>query len=444
MNVLRNVFPYFEGVGRPSLTLAAVSPAWRFYVFAATEVTVGGLCFHNNEDALVITVRKSCPLPPIAWWPVAGRVVIRTEPTCLEVTGQLLELLKVPWSGASVAGLEVVSSEELDDVVQEALFGVLSLLRSTLEVLEVDYLGSCHSLCQLSELRSLRRLILNSYGGEIQLLANAVADLPLDVLEIRDCKTFLPSSKIAARQPPLRMLVLENSNVFSDTVATWPNVDFVERLNLLGCRNIDSIDTGRFPRLRALLLARSGVLMETITSLGTCSCLRVINLAGCRMIKNVNVLATLSSLEELFLHETGVTSDGIVELGRCTSLEKVNLGGCWGVTTVNCLGRLENLKELHLWNTGVTDKGIVGLRNCSSLVELVLDECAGITDVSVLGGLPNLRFLSLLQTEVDAFGIAELCRCPKLETLALAGTRVASPPKLWNHDAIIRFLQTLL
>ncbi|CAG9581702.1 hypothetical protein LMJF_34_0020 [Leishmania major strain Friedlin] len=341
-----------------------------------------------------------------------------------------------------VTRVELTSDDEVDDVVQREILDILCLLQN--EVISLR-LGKLHMKnAELApRLPLMNSLSLDSCDGGIEKFISALSTAA-EILEISDC--FCLSDAMFESMPTTEVhrLVLDNTNVATSWLEHLKCTHSVQTLSLMDCCKIDALRVSAFPELRRLLLCRTPIASESLKGVEKCSHLRIVNLGGCQEIVDVNAFGALKQLRELFLHETSVTNAGIAALADCERLEKLNLGGCVHVSNVNHLGSLVNLLELHLWSTKVTNSGIEGLASCCSLMELVLDDCVRITDVLPLGCLQSIRWLSLIGTEVDARGVKGLIHCQKLETLALGGTRIAHPPKLWRHEAIVEYLENLI
>lgn len=438
---LREIDGYFgrdsEASVQRSLMMAALSPVARREVLATSGMRLGKTDFFINHDGLFIRVAAEGPIPPVAWWNYEGAVSVSSNNSSVTAC-ELIEYLKEAWVSAEICCVKMDNEDEIGEREQMCLLRTLHALSNDLVDLRLEnfYL---HDNDQLPFCRHLRSLVLKGFRGSLKKWSKILNSSAKQV-EISDTVAFTEDSLAHIGGSMLYRLVLDNTNVTMPHLEQLKCARTLTTLSLVDCRRIDSFDAASFPKLRLLLLGRTPISSGRLTSVEECSHLRLINLGGCGAITDINVLGQLKELREVFVHETSVTNDGIAGLAECENLEKLNLGGCRFVSDVSHLGRLTALKELHLWSTRVTNAGVQGLCNCISLTELVLDDCIHITSVSPLALLPSLRWLSLIGTEVNTQGIRELIQCPNLETLALAGTRVENPPKLWQHQAIVEYL----
>ncbi|CBZ30137.1 hypothetical protein, unknown function [Leishmania mexicana MHOM/GT/2001/U1103] len=420
--------------------LASLSAAARKVALMGEGLTIGSVSFRSSGTEMNVTIVSDGPPPPVGWWCYSGTVTVAAHNTPLGACG-VISTLKNAWSVCRVTRVELTSDDEVDAVVQRQILDILGLLQNDVVSL---CLGKLHMKnADLAPcLTSLNSLSLNGCDGEIEKWLSALSPAA-EIIEISDCFSFSAATFQCMLTTAVRRLVLDNTNVAASCLEHLKCTHSVQTLSLMGCRKIDALQVSAFPELRRLLLCRTPIASESMEGIEKCRHLQIVNLGGCQEIVDVNVFGALKQLRELFLHETSVTNAGIAGLADCERLEKLNLGGCIHVSNINHLGRLVNLLELHLWSTKVTNSGIEGLASCCSLVELVLDDCVRITDVMPLGCLQSIRWISLIGTEVDARGVKGLIHCQKLETLALGGTRIAHPPKLWRHEAIVEYLENL-
>ncbi|GET92090.1 hypothetical protein, unknown function [Leishmania tarentolae] len=427
---------------RRQLMYACLSPAARALGLMTIEgLTIGAVLFRQEETEMNITIVKDESPPPVGWWRFSGDVTVASHNAPWCACG-VISVIRNAWCACRVRRVELTSDDDVDDVVQGQVLRTLCLLENDVVSL---HLGKVYIKDdQLTRfLRRLNVLSLDGCDGRIEKWMGCLSKTA-EVVKISDC--FCVSEATLACMPAatVRHLTLDNTNVTASHLNHLKWTDYLQTLSLMDCRKIHSLQIGAFPELRRLFLCRTPIENESLKGVESCSHLRIVNLGGCQEVNDVNVLGALKQLRELFLHGTGVTDGGIAAIASCEGLEKLNLGGCISISDVNHLGRLANLLELHLWSTRVTNAGIRGLASCCAMVELILDDCVRITDVSPLGCLQSLRWLSLIGTEVDAHGVKALIQSQKLETLALGGTRIAHPPKLWSHEAIVEYLENFL
>jgi Leucine-rich repeat (LRR) protein len=419
--------------------MAAMSHFTRRETLNSSGLQFGPVKVFISSEGVSINVCEECSIPPIGWWNIEGPVSVSAN--CASLTAcKLIALLKRSWCQASITRVELSHEDEVGEQVQEKIIHTLGILRDDLIDLRLGnfYLSDEG---EVPDFTHLRTLLLTDFSGPIQKWSPTLNN-SVERVEICDTVAFTSSSFAHLEDNIWYRLILDNTNITTSNLKQLRCTHTLKTLSLIDCRRIDSFDAAMFPELRLLLLGRTPISSDWLTGIETCRHLHLINLGGCRAITDINVLGQLKEIREIFAHETNVTNSGIAGLAACENLEKLNLGGCRNISNVNHLGCLTALKELHLWSTKVSNSGIRDLSCCSSLTELVLDDCTHITDVSSLGHLPSLRWLSLIGTEVDGHGIKELLHCRSLETLALAGTRIDKPPKLWRHATIIEFLST--
>ncbi|KAG5493770.1 hypothetical protein JKF63_01602 [Porcisia hertigi] len=444
--LLAEVRRFHEGGGRTSflqrrdLMLASLSPAARKMALITEGLSIGSVCFRNIGTEMKIEIAAEVPPVPIGWWCYTGTATVEAHNAPLGACA-IISAIKTLWPMCTVTRIALAHDDEVSALAQRKILKTLNSLQN--EVLSL-YLGKLHSENNDFDLSltALHTLFLEGCDGGIEKWVRALSAVT-ERVEITDCFSFPDTAFATNSAVALRRLVLDNTNVSVSCLGQLKCADSLQTLSLMDCRKIDTLEIGAFPELRVLLLGRTPIASESLKGAQRCVHLRIVNLGGCQGISDVNVLGALKELRELFLHETCVTNSGIAALASCERLEKINLGGCIYISDVNHLGGLPNLLELHLWNTKVTNSGISGLGLCCSLVELVLDNCIRITDVSSLRHLHSIRWLSLIGTEVDGRGVRELLHCQKLETLALGGTRIDHPPKLWRHEAIVEYLESL-
>ncbi|CBZ37485.1 hypothetical protein, unknown function [Leishmania donovani] len=444
--LLTEVCQFHEGGERSPLStrrrlmLASLSPATRKLALTGEGLTIGSVSFRNGGTEMNITIANDGPPPPVGWWRYSGTVTVAGHNAPLGACG-VISTVKNAWSVCRVTRVELTSDDGVDAVVQRQILYILGLLQN-------EVISLCLGKLRMKNadlapcLPSLNSLSLYGCDGRIEKWLSALSTAA-EIVEISDCFSLSDATFKSMPTTSVDRLVLDNTNVAASFLEHLKCRHSVRTLSLMDCRKIDTSQVGAFPQLRRLLLCRTPVASESLEGVEKCHHLQIVNLGGCQEVVDVNVLGALKQLRELFLHETSVTNAGIAALANCKRLEKLNLGGCVHVSNVNHLGRLANLLELHLWSTKVTNSGIEGLASCCSLVELVLDDCVRITDVLPLGCLQSIRWLSLIGTEVEAPGVKGLIHCEKLETLALGGTRIAHPPKLWRHEAIVEYLGNL-
>ncbi|KPA81975.1 hypothetical protein ABB37_03159 [Leptomonas pyrrhocoris] len=439
--LLREINAFFENADQSSTRrtqmVGALSPAARHEILITSGLQFGEIRVFIDPKGIAITVTAECSVPLIGWWNYEGDVTITSSGASITAC-ELISVVKRSWSHSRICRVELKHQDEVEVKVQEKILHSLSILRHDLVDLRLEnfYLSANDALPAFNQLRSI---FLTGFSGPVQSWSEAL-NSSAERVEICDTTAFTTESFSYLEDNTLYRLILDNTNVAVSNLDQLKCARALETLSLIDCRKINSFDAASFPELRVLLLGRTPISSDTMTGIETCRHLKLINLGGCREITDINVLGKLKEIREIFVHETNVTNDGIVGLTGCENLEKLNLGGCRHISDVNHLGCLTALKELHLWSTKVSNQGIHGLCHCSSLTELVLDDCTRITDVTSLGWLPSLRWLSLLGTEVNSDGIKELIHCRNIETLALAGTRVDRPPKLWRHEAIMEYL----
>lgn len=425
---------------RLSLMLAALSPAARRAALFSNGIQLGCFNFRRTGACLQVRITGEAAVPPVEWWPITGDVSVEAE-RAPQTARSFIQCSGSSWRRSTVTSLELTCDDEVLDDARRQVLQTLGGLQNTLTHLLLTRFTICADEV-LPHFTRLRTLLLDGCGSCVNRWTGALGSMT-ERLEITDCHALTDDSLAKMPETRLHRLVLDGTNASSTCVEALPRAASLRTLSLIDCRNIDALSVGDFGELRLLLLGRTPLTSDLLKGIEKCRHLTLINLGGCRGITDLNVLGELKELRELFAHETSVTNTGILALANCDSLEKLNLGGCTRVSDVNHLGALQGLSELHLWSTKVTNAGIRQLSSCRSLTELVLDDCIKITDVTPLQHLQALRWLSLIGTSVNGNGVKELAYCAKLETLALGGTRIEQPPKLWRHDAIVQYLSSL-
>lgn len=432
---------FFESSGEVSLRrthmLGALTPSTRRQVLISSGLQFGDIELQIFPGRLLINICSESTLPPIDWWNYSGDVWISSSSSPMTAC-KIVALVKQSWRCGRVPCLELKHEDEVEEDAQKAILQCLNDVCDDVFVLRLEnyYLNFDDTLPTFS---SLSNLCLTGFRGPLPKWARVLNDTTEQV-EICDSRCFATDSFAHLNSNKWNRLILDNTNVTASNLDHLHCAQKLKTLSLVDCRQIDSFDATAFPELLRLLMSRTPISSDSFTGIESCRHLQLINLGGCHDISDINALGRLKALREIFVHETGVTNEGIIGLAGCENLEKLNLGGCRYVSNVNQLGQLTALKELHLWSTKVSNTGIRDLCHCSSLTELVLDDCTRITDVATLGRLGSLRWLSLIGTEVTGHGIKELIHCCSLESLALAGTRIEKPPKLWRHETIVEYL----
>lgn len=417
--------------------LSAVSPAFRGSALADPGLKLAHTQISVDSAGLNLLIRSEHLVPPLEWWNYGGHVTIESSNAPLAACA-FVEMIKSSWPRSTIRSVHLHHDDEVGEEAQKAILRTLHTACGDLVELHLEnyYL---YPEDKPPLLPSLRTLYLSGLSGPIQSWT-PILNGSVERVEIHDTAAFTPESFAFLKSNWWQRLVLDNSNVSDFNLSHLQCASQLKTLSLVDCRQIDSFDGSAFPKLRLLLLSRTPISSDLLTGMETCTHLHLINLGGCRAVTDINFLGGLKSIREIFVHETSVTNEGIMGLAECENLEKLNLGGCRNISNVNHLGRLPALKELHLWSTRVSNAGLRGLCGCASLTELILDDCTRVSDVATLGSLSSLRWLSLIGTEVTSQGIKDLIHCRSLETLALAGTRVEHPPKLWRHDAVVEYL----
>ncbi|KAK7196621.1 hypothetical protein NESM_000600800 [Novymonas esmeraldas] len=425
---------------RRALMLASLSPTARAQALMTVGLALGPFTFHCSRAGMSLQISGEAPPPPVGWWQYAESVSIAacnaTVPACVAVRA-----LKSEWGRCRVTEVELTEDDEVGAVAQEHALDTLRLLRDELHSLTLSnfHIRPTDSVPRLSALRSLS---LECCSGAMEKWVTALS-FAAERVDICDCFSISAATFADTPAAGLARLVLDNTNVNAPWVEGVSCAASLQTLSLIDCRKIDELDIDAFPKLQRLLLGRTLISNASLAGAEKCGDLRLVNLGGCQRVTDVSALQNLAHLRELFLHETAVTNAGIAALARCARLEKLNLGGCIHVSNVNHLGCLQHLLELHLWSTKVTNAGIHGLSTCCSLVELVLDDCIRVSDVTPLASMPSIRWLSLIGTRVNVAGVKELVHCRTLETLALSGTEIPHPPKLWRQEAVATYLRGL-
>lgn len=417
--------------------ISALSRTARHEMLLSHGLSFGPINIQYEANSLQIHAAAECAVPPLGWWNVEGAVAVSSN-SAPNTACELIALLAKDWTRAKLTKVALKHEDEVEKDAQEVIVKTLTAAADDLTDLRLEnfFLTTEDALPFFP---NLRNIFLTGYSGPLEKW-NAVLNGSAGRVEICDTVAFTNKSFAGLTDASWYRLILDNTNVDICNLELLKCGQTLNTLSLIDCRKIDSFNAELFPELRLLLLSRTPISDDWFTGIETCTHLHLINLGGCHDITDINALGQLKELREIFAHETGVTNDGIAGLSGCENLEKLNLGGCRNVSNVNHLGSLIGLKELHLWSTKTFNDGIQGLCHCTSLTELVLDDCSRITDVAALSHLPSLRWLSLIGTEVNEHGVKELIHCGSLETLALAGTRVDNPPKLWRHEAIIEYL----
>ncbi|KEG11332.1 hypothetical protein DQ04_02731040 [Trypanosoma grayi] len=148
------------------------------------------------------------------------------------------------------------------------------------------------------------------------------------------------------------------------------------------------------PRLRTISFERSSITDYAVKCVARrCPDLRCLSLSYCSFVSDVNVLASLHSLETLNLAQSGVGDGGVTGLLRCCSLRWLSLSHCAPIVQVEWLGGLEQLREVALSATDVENGVIAALANCAALEVVRLDRCRRISHTAVFMRFPALKKL---------------------------------------------------
>lgn len=224
---------------------------------------------------------------------------------------------------------------------------------------------------------------------------------PLRVLRLSATHMKDDDLKFVSKNPDLRNLVLNANPVSARGVAHLANLKQLESLDLANtrCDAAAMRELRNLPNLKHLYLYNSPYIDD----------------------KALEVVATLSNLEQLAVDDTKVTGKGIA-----------------------CLRRLPKLWSLSLQKLGLTDSDITSLKNFPNLSIVKLAEDRITSDgVKELSRIPRLVELDLEYNPVDDKAIPYLLKMANLERLNLGGSKMsaagirklAAMPKLQEINA---------
>jgi Leucine-rich repeat (LRR) protein len=272
-------------------------------------------------------------------------------------------------------------------------------------------------LRQLSGLKQLRALNLASTQISDRGLNNLV---PLsDKLEILNLGT-MPAAPIGGR--PFNKPAGQ-SPIGRDIGRDLEALSKFRRIRVLGLARSQVSDdqlrhVGALENLEVLNLVDTSVTIRGLRYLSQLKRLQAIYLGGPAVpfdaffpspasadidLKVMEMLASLSDLQELSLPGVGVRDAHLAKLNQSKRLKTLNLGGNKDVTNegIKVLAAIESLEWLNISSTSVNDEGL-----------------------KHLGALPNLRVLVLASTAVSDEGLSQLAKCKNLQVLDLSRTRV--------------------
>lgn len=231
--------------------------------------------------------------------------------------------------------------------------------------------------------------------------------------------------------PYLKSLTIRDQNIGS--LSDLTTLTKLETLDLTGCRfSADDLAIlAALPNLQSLTISNCS--LSTISALEGAPALRYLDISYNGGVRNLEALATISTLKELHLNNNALTNDAnsLPQLAGLSNLEKLDI-------SYNSITSLEPLESCVMLNWLCADGNqltdLEGIRSLSLLNHLSLDYNK-LTDVSTLGSCMELTNLSIANNEVS--DISDLSTLLKLEILDFSYNKVTSLP-VWSEDCVLR------
>ncbi len=170
------------------------------------------------------------------------------------------------------------------------------------------------------------------------------------------------------------------------------NMKTVKNLFLPGCNLKDISFLEEMPQLERLSLYETSV--KDFSPLGKLSELVELSLGGCRGAEHIEVIGTLTKMEDLGLQYCGI--EDISFLSGLSELRGVNLNGNL-ITDLTPLAGLKKLERLGLAENKLED--ITPIKGLTGLFDLVLDRNT-ISDISALAGMTRLNQIGLTNNRI--------------------------------------------
>lgn len=230
--------------------------------------------------------------------------------------------------------------------------------------------------------------------------------------------------------PNLKKLTIHNRSL--DSLALLGDMDKLQELDLTGCTFApEELSTlVALPALSRLTLAQCN--LSTIAGLENAENLTYLDLSS-NTVRNLEAVATMTSLKELNLRHNAVTNMDISldQLSGLSQLEKLDIS----YNTVSDLRALSSCVKLTWLDASNNMIAMLdGLDNLSLLTHLAVDHNL-LTDVSIVSACSELTSLSFSNNEVT--GIAALSGLLKLETLDFSNNYISALP-VWEDGCALR------